>query len=131
MWTLLLSLALAAPTRTELTFGGAFVDPACLLRGDRDPGDCPQKQLTDADFRTFAETTAAPLLPGGFLVVPAELWTAPHRGAEPTPGRAWVMIVTWTDPAVSARLDEVRSGYMTLFQQTAVPRVDIPLTAAR
>ena len=134
MWTLLLSLAQAAEpgfVRTELHFGGTVPDPACLLVDDIDPATCLRKQLTEADFRTFAETTAAPLLPGGFVVTPVEQWLAPGRGAEPAPSRAWVMVVIWRDPAVGAKIDEVRSGYMTLFQQSGVLRVDGAVSLAR
>ena len=134
MWTLLLALAQAAEpgfVRSELHFGGSFPDPACLRVDDVDPASCPRKQLTEADFRTFAETTAAPLLPGGFVVTPVEQWQAASRGAEPTPSRAWVMVVVWRDPAVGAKIDEVRSSYLTLFQQTSVPRIDAPVSLAR
>ena len=126
MWTLLLSLAQAAEpgfVRTELHFGGTVPDPACLRIDDVDPAACPRKQLTEADFHTFAETTAAPLLPGGFVVTPVEQWLAPSR--------AWVMVVVWRDPAVGAKIDEVRSSYLTLFQQTSVPRIDAAVSLAR
>jgi hypothetical protein len=134
MWTLLLSLAQAAEpgfVRTELHFGGTVPDPSCLLVDDIDPATCPRKQLTEADFHTFAETTAAPLLPGGFVVMPVEQWLAPSRGAEPAPSRAWVMVVTWRDPAVSSKIDELRSSYMTLFQQSGVPRIDAAVSLTR
>jgi hypothetical protein len=63
--------------------------------------------------------------------MPVEQWLAPSRGAEPAPSRAWVMVVTWRDPAVSSKIDELRSSYMTLFQQSGVPRIDAAVSLTR
>jgi hypothetical protein len=41
------------------------------------------------------------------------------------------MVVTWRDPAVSSKIDELRSSYMTLFQQSGVPRIDAAVSLTR
>jgi hypothetical protein len=95
MWTLLFSLAQAADPgfmRTELHLGGSFPDPACLLLDDIGPATCPRKQHTEVDFSTFAETTAAPILPGSNLVTPVDQWQV-FPGEEPVASRFWVMVV--------------------------------------
>ncbi len=94
MWTLLFSLAQAAEpgfVRTKLHLGGSFLNPACLLLDDIDPATCPRKQLTEVDCSTFAETTAAPLLPGSSPVTPVDQWQV-FPGKKPAANRFWVMV---------------------------------------